>query len=143
MESGSQIKGEMCDLGGEEGRIWLRRGELSQRQMRRAGDQTAHTLSHNMPFIAGEIALLCEDRNRAGFQDSGFRSSGDKERSELSFRSEGISSVSGFCSDKRSPSLRVFFIGRVVVYFEFKSVMVQLVPQSLFDCGHQQASMAV
>ncbi len=86
----------MCDLGGEEDKIWLRRGELSHRQMRRAGDQTPHTLSHNMPFITGKIALLCEDQNRAGFQDSGFKSSDDKECSELSVRSEGISPVNGF-----------------------------------------------
>lgn len=105
----------MCDLGGEEDRIWLRRGDLSQRQMRRAEDQTAHSLSHNIPFITSKIALFCEDQNRAWFQDSGFKSSDDKECSELIDRSEGISSVNGFRSDKSSPSLRVFSIGHVVI----------------------------
>lgn len=68
-----------------------------------------------MPSITGKLALLCEHNNRAGFQDSGFKSMGDKECSELSFRSEGISSVNGFCSDKSSPGLGVFSIGRDVV----------------------------
>lgn len=98
----------MYDLGGEVDRIWLRRGKLSQRQMRRAEDQTTHALSHNVPFIAGKIGLLCEDQYRAGSEDSGFKCLDDKERSELSFRSERISSVNGFCSGKSSPSLQVF-----------------------------------
>lgn len=93
----------------------LEEAKLSQRQMRRAEDQTAHALSHNMPFIAGKIGLLCEDQNRAGFEDSGFNCSDDKGCSELSFRLEGISSVNGFCYDKSSPSLQVFSIGRVVI----------------------------
>ena len=46
--------------------------------MRRAEHQTAHALSHNMHFIAGKIGLLCEDQNRAGFEDSGFKCSDDK-----------------------------------------------------------------
>lgn len=127
----------MCDLGGKEDRLWLRRGEVSQRQMRRAEDQTAHTLSHNIPFIAGKIGLLCEDQNRAGFQDSGFKSSDDKERSELSFRSGGISSVNGFCSDKKSPSLWVFFIGHVDISVSILSINLVWCCQCHFNCGHQ------
>lgn len=102
----------MCDLGGEKDRFWLRREELSHRQMRRAQDQTENTHSHN---IRCKIALSCEDQNRTGFQDSGFKSPGDKECSGLSFRSEGISSVNGFYSDNSSPDLQVLSLCHVVI----------------------------
>lgn len=139
----------MCDWGSEKDRFLLRREELSQRQMRRVQDQTENTLTQYVLYIGSnrcKIVVLCEDQNRTGFQDSGFKSSDDKECSGLSFRSERISSINGFFSDNSSPGLQVLFYMACCyfyLYFEFKAGMVLLVPRSSFSCEHQQSSMIV
>ena len=137
----------MCDLGGEKDRFWLRWGELSQRQMRGAQDQTGkHSLTQYALCIGSnqyKIHLLCEDQNRTGFQDSGFKSSDDKECLGRSFRSEGISSVGGLFSDKSGPGLQVLSVWHVVISTSILSSKPVRCSRCLGPCFHVGISKPV
>lgn len=66
-----------------------------------------------MPFITSKIALFCEDQNRAGFQDSGFKSSDGKESS--AFNRKGLVLSMAYALIRVVLALCVFSIGRVVI----------------------------